>query len=377
MAVAGLSLALCAAASPAGSVSDRAVLRQSKVQLRYAEYEFALQKSERGVPTLDWQRYRSRPVNVVTRSRDGIILENAVLRATLIPDMGRLHSLVHKPSGKEQLWINPTAIPIPAHNDTGFWVTWGGVECVLPRGEHGTSHALRWQFKVEEERQDRRAVRMWSVEPLTGLQHTVTYRIYPRRPYLETLIQVRNPGREAVRFSHWTTALLAPGGRGEVTPRTEFIVPAERFVAADRPFNRWMQSLLGPTTSSPLRFMKSWRDIGDLMATPLTRPYYAAYSHEEDVAIVRTLDLTRTPGFNIWTWGYPPGPDRQKEYTAVPPNRGYVEFWNGTAKEYSDEARGVIRPGKTISWVERMWVLRGLKGKRGLRAEIERRCAVR
>jgi Domain of unknown function (DUF5107) len=363
-------------AAAADSTSIAASLRRFTVKLRYIEYEFALVKSEQGIPRLDWKRLKSRPRKVVAHARDAIVLENSHLRATIIPKMGRLHSFVHKPSGKEQLWGNPIAIPIPAHNDTGFWVTWGGVEAVLPRGEHGTSHALEWNYVVEEDGPNRKTVRTWCIEPLTGLEHTLSYRIYRDKEFLETVIEIRNPGKKDIRFSHWTTALLAPGGRGEVSPQTEFIVPAERFVAADRPFNRWMQPLLGPVRTSPLRFAQSWQDIGDLMATPLKRPFYAAYSHEEDMAVVRTLDLQQTPGFNIWMWGYPPSAARQKEYSAAPSNRGYVEFWNGTAKDFTDAALSTLRPGQVLSWRERMSVLTGLRSVKDISAAIQERCRI-
>lgn len=368
-------VALLAVAIPMAPYSSRAKpfrLEKTRVPLRYVEYEFALRKGADGVPRLDWKRFRERPARLITRRREAVVLENRYFRATVIPSMGRLRSFIHRPSGREQLWINPAAIPIPAHNDTGFWVTWGGVETVLPRGEHGTSHALKWDGSIVADSATRKAVRMEVVEPLTGLKHSVVYSAYPNRRYLETTITLHNRGAEPVRFSHWTTALLAPGGRGELTPRTEFIVPAERFIAAERDFNRWMQGRLGPARGSPLRFAEGWKEIGDLMASPLLKPFYAAYCHEEDAALVRGIDLDRTPGFNIWTWGFPPSSERQREYTAKPPNRGYVEFWNGTARDFTDDARGVLRPGETISWREKTAAVAGIRGAGEVEAALAR-----
>ena len=59
--------------------------------------------------------------------------------------MGRIYSFVEKATNNEQLYINRLAIPLGAHNDTGFWMTWGGIEHVMPRGEHSASHALDWK----------------------------------------------------------------------------------------------------------------------------------------------------------------------------------------------------------------------------------------
>lgn len=333
-------------------------LTRVSVPVRCIDYAFALKLDATGVPRFDWKAFEGRPRQEVTRNVEGVILENRWLRVTLLPSMGRVRSVIYKPTGHEQLWVNPVAVPLRAHNDTGFWITWGGVEHVLPRGEHGTTHALVWQFKTLESGR-RKAVRAWCTEPLTGLEHAVEFALSPDRPFLETTLRVHNPKRELVRFSHWTTALLAPGG-GALTPRTEIVVPADRFVAADRPFNRWMEGRTGPARSSPLRLMEGWSDLGDLMATPLGKPFYAVYCHEQDEGVLRTLDLKATPGFDIWTWGFRPSAERQREFTAGPPSGGCVEVWNGTAKEYSDAALGALAAGATLAWKERLYVVRGL-----------------
>lgn len=373
-----LALGTVLVLSTAGlSKPDDLHLHRTQVRLRHVDYQFAVRKDGAGVPRFDAKLFGGRPPEIVERSVEGLVLENAHFRATFIPSMGRLHSFVHKPSGHEQLWVNPAAVPLPAHNDTGFWITWGGVEHVLPRGEHGTSHALEWQWAIEEDSARRKAVRAWSTEPLTGLRHTVTFSATPRSPWLVTRISVENPGARPVRFSHWTTAVLAPGGKGEVTPKTEFIVPADRFVAADKPFNQWMLPLLGPTETSPLRFTDGWKDIGDLMVTPLKKPFYAAYSHEQEEGVIRTLDLARTPGFNIWTWGHLPTPDRQREYTAKLPNRGYVEFWNGTSRDFTDASLIELGAGKRLFWVERMRAVARPELSGSIRAAVETAAAQR
>lgn len=52
--------------------------------------------------------------------------------------------------------------------------------------------------------------------------------------------------------------------------------------------------------------------------------------------------------------------ERQQEYTAQPPNLGYVEFWNGTARDFADDARRSIEPGETIQWVEELRAVHNL-----------------
>ena len=347
-------------------------LRRVVVPLRFVDYAFAVEKDAAGVPVMNWEKFHARPRNVVSRKTDGIVLENGWFRATLIPAMGRLHSFIDKQTGHEQLWINPIAIPLGANNDTGFWMTWGGIEHVMPRGEHGTSHALAWTWNLEQSDTARCAVRMTSTEPITGLHHSITYVAHATRPALETHIEIRNATAKPASFSHWTTATLAPGGRGEVTPRTEIIVPAEAFVPDDRDFNAWMTGMAGPTESSALRWVGTWKDIGDLMATPLREPYFAVYSHELRSGLLRTFDLSATPGFDIWGWGYPPTERRQREFTDHLPSAGYIEIWNGTTHGFSDEQLGTIAPGASLLWTETTSTVSGIKDSE-LRSEIARR----
>jgi hypothetical protein len=144
-----------------------------------------------------------------------------------------------------------------------------------------------------------------------------------------------------------------------LTPKTEIIVPAERFVPAGKPFNNWMTPLAGPAAESPLRFASGWRSIGDLMTTGFLEPFAAVYSHERGEGIVRILDTKQTPAVSFWMWGFPRSRERQQEFTAAPPNAGYVEMWNGTVRNWDDSALGIIGPGETISWTERTWVHSG------------------
>ena len=348
-------------------------MNATNVALKHVDYTFAIEKNEQGVPVLDWNAFRAQPRKVITQDREGLVLENQWFRATLIPSMGRVYSFIDKTIDHEQLYINPIAIPLGAHNDTGFWMTWGGVEHVMPRGEHGTSHALDWEWKITQQDNQRCAVRMTSTEPITGLRHEITYSVHSDRASLETLIMVHNPSDEEVAFSHWTTATLAPGGRGEVTPRTELIVPADTFIADDRDFNVWMKGMTGTVVESPLRWVGEWKDIGDLMATPLHDPYFAVYSHELDSGLVRSFDATLTPGFDIWGWGYPPSENRQREFTDQIPTTGYIEIWNGTTLGFSDEQLGKIGAGESIRWIEKMSSVARLKHNQNLRDSISRR----
>ena len=361
-------------AAAAAQLSTKEVV----VPVRHVDYAFAVSKSPNGVPTMDWDLFKSRPRKIITSQWDGIQIENSFFRATLIPSMGRIHSFINKSTEHEQLWINPCAKPIGAHNDTGFWVTWGGIERVLPSQEHGTTHALKWRHQVLADNEQWHLSKCSVREPITKIRFELYFAAYADKPYLETTI-VLNGASRPQKFSHWTTTVLAPGGGDEVTPRTELIIPAERFVPDKRDFNGWMKPLVGTTDQSPLRFVENWKSIGDLMTSPVKEPYYAVYAHEHDEGIVHTFDLESAPTVDIWGWGYPATDKRQSEFTAAPPNQGYIEFWNGNVANFRNEALVEIASDETVGWTERTFCVQGLLAKAdtsSLRAEISKAAAV-
>ncbi len=351
-------------------------MRAVKVPIQFIDYQFAVKKDQRGVPVFDWKRFRQQPPKTVSAMWSAIELENEFIKVQIIPSMARIHSIVNQRTGNEQLWINPCAKPLGANNDTGFWMTWGGIERVMPRREHGTSHALEWSHQTLVDDDVRKTIRCSCIEPLTGMRHELNFSLFREKPFLETKIVIHNQSGQPNKFSHWSTAVLSPGRSDEVTPNTELILPADKFVPDDRDFNDWMQGLPMGTETSPLRWVKNWVSIGDLLTTKLRRPFYAVYSHESDEGIVHTFDLKESPTVDIWGWGFPVEAKRQREFTAATPSNGYIEFWNGNVKNFKDESLKTIAADETIRWTERTFCVEQLlrrqpKVRESIRQRVE------
>ncbi|MBI2925612.1 MAG: DUF5107 domain-containing protein [Verrucomicrobia bacterium] len=353
------------AAEAAGKAIDRDefALRRTSIAIRQVDLSAAVRVDERGYPRLDASKLDLANPRIVEREHRAVVLENRYVRVTVLPEMGRVYSLVSRVTGHEQLWINPIAKPLPGQlNDTGWWMVWGSVEYTIPRGEHGTTWALPWRWQVTADSARRKAVCMTVVEPQTRLRQSLEIALTPQSAGFEATIRITNTGKQEVRFSHWMNAMLAPGGRGELTPNTELVVPCRAMVVAERDFNRWMLGArLQDFERNPLRWVKHWRSIGDLLATNLTHGFYGAFSHEVGEGVVRVFDPRITPGMDIWTWGYPPPPALQREY-CLQPNLGYVELWGGTAPDFSDAALRPLAPGRTLAWKEWMFPLHGTGG---------------
>ena len=294
---------------------------------------------------------------VVQKEHRAVILENEYIRLTLLPDMGRVYSLIYKPTGHEQFWHNDIVTVGGGMNATGWWIWIGGAEYTLPGDEHGTTWAERWTWEIVENSETRKTVRMHVQERGTQLEEILDISIYPKKAYYEAAITLTNPTDQTVHYAHWINPQWTPGGHNELTDSTEFIIPTDRILIEER----WQKNL-GPSpqnwAGNPLRFIRGWKNMGDLMADGLKEGFYSAYSHDEEEGVVRVFDKEKTPGMDIWTYGY--------HTTRIPmgsgaPNKGYAEMWGGTSKLYPDE-RHPLGPGASIHWTEWMYPYQDTRG---------------
>jgi hypothetical protein len=337
-----VSVSLDASASPF-------TLSDTTLTISQVDYEGAIyHKAGDPYPHLDENRVKWN--TVVEKVHRAVIIENPYIRLTLLPEMGRVYSLVYRPTGHEVFWRNDIVRPGGALNATGWWLWIGGAEYTLPGDEHGTTWVLPWRYRILEESAHRKAIRMEVRETGTGLEETIDVAVYPDRAYYEATIEIVNPTDSTVHYAHWINPQWTPGGRNELTDSTEFIIPTDRILIADR----W-QPNLGPSPqewrTSPLRFIRGWKDMGDLMAERLNDGFYGIYSHDEEEGVVRVFDREKTPGVDTWTYGF--------HTTQIPmgsgaPNKGYAEMWGGTSVLYPDE-RHPLKPGERLTWTEWMY----------------------
>ncbi len=331
-------------------------LRETTLTVPQVDYEPAIYYRQGDpYPHLDFARVNND--RVVRKQHVAVILENDYVRLTLLPQMGRVYALYYKPTGHDELWRNDIVTVGGGLNDTGWWIWIGGVEYTLPGDEHGTTWSTPWTWAVLENSQRRKTVRMQVEELGTGLRETIDVSLYPARAYYEARIRIANPTDMTVHYAHWVNPQWTPGGHNELTDNTEFIIPTEKILIA----GKWQENM-GPSpqpwAGNRYRFIKGWAKMGDLMADDLTEGFYSAYSHDEEEGIVRVFDKEKTPGVDVWSYGY--------RTTRIPmgsgaPNKGYVEMWGGTSKLYPDETRP-LHPGASVEWTEWMYPYHGTKG---------------
>ena len=181
---------VCAAALSSGAEQSQLRLTQTRITIPQVD-EPALHTGADGLPRLDfdavaWDR-------VVERSHAAVILESRYVRVTLLPEMGRVYSMVYRPTGNETLWRNDIVRPGGADNATGWWLWIGGIEYTLPGEEHGYTWALPWTWEILEDGPHRKTVRVQVEEPTTGLRESIDFGVVGGSAALEAVVRIWNP----------------------------------------------------------------------------------------------------------------------------------------------------------------------------------------
>jgi hypothetical protein len=341
-------------------------LTQTKIDVACVDFDNALTRDELGYPRVDFKKFNSNTAGMITKTFDAVILENKYIKLTLIPEKGKPYSFFYKVTGHEEFFIPTVAQLLSSPNKLGWWFALGGVEYTMPDQEHGETWAAKWQWEIVEDSPQKKTVRMKVNELRYGLEETIDISIYPDRSYYEAAITIKNLTDEPINFQHWINPMWTPGGQGEITEHTEFIMPTTQAYVTEREFNDWMldyhpqKNRKQDYENSPLRFLLGWKSIGDLLAWKLEHGFYSAFSHDENEGIVRVFPKDRNPGCNIWAWGINPDPKTRKRFSGNEKCRGYVEMWGGITHGF--DKYYCLNPGEEISWKEWMYPFHQTKG---------------
>ncbi len=316
------------------------------------DYEPALFKTPGDpYPHLDLAKVRAD--RIIDKPHRAIVMENEYIRLTLLPDMGRLYSLVYKPTGHEVFWRNDIVTVGAASNEPGWWIWIGGAEFTLPGDEHGTTWAEPWTSAVLDAGAAEKPSACLLSNPRRAFARRSISRSRRDTPGSRPASASRTPRTKSASYAHWINPMWTPGGWNELTDGTELIIPTDQIIIPGK-----YQAALGPSpqrwATSPLRFIKGWdKGMGDLMADGLREGFFGAYSHDEEEGVVRIFDKALNPGLDVWTYGYHPRPPHHIPMGSGAPSRGYAEMWGGTSKTFPDEERP-LAPGETIEWTEWM-----------------------
>ncbi|MEW2135114.1 DUF5107 domain-containing protein [Streptomyces sp. NPDC005409] len=271
-----------------------------------------------------------------------IVIENEHLRVTVLPGLGgRVHSLVHRPTGRELLYRNP--VFQPAHFAlNGAWFS-GGIEWNTGATGHTTLSCAPLHAALVHAPDGGVMVRLWEWERLRDLPFQVDLWLPEDSEFLYVGVRVRNPHERPAPVYWWSnTAVPEDAGTRVLAPadqawhfgyeRALRRVPVPRWEGADRTY---------PLRSEyPADFFYEVQDAA--------RPWIASLD-AEGRGLVQT-STGRLSGRKLFVWGAGGGGRRWQEWLTEPGTGGYAEIQAGLATTQLEHVR--LEGGAEFSWLE-------------------------
>lgn len=151
---------------------------------------------------------------------DAVVIENARLRVTVLPGLGgRIHSLHHKPTGRELLHRNPVLQPA-AFALNGAWFS-GGIEWNIGATGHTALSCAPLHAALVPAPDGSTMVRLWEWERLRDLPFQVDLWLPDDSDFLHVGVRIRNPHEQPAPV-YWWSNIAVPE-----TPDTRVLVPAD------------------------------------------------------------------------------------------------------------------------------------------------------
>jgi hypothetical protein len=275
------------------------------------------------------------------RSHRVAVLENQQLRATFLLDAGgRLWSLLHKPSGRDLLFVNPIFQPanLALRN---AWLA-GGVEWNIGTIGHTplTCEPMHAARVIDDDGTP--VLRLYEFERLRRVVYQIDAHLPPGSAELFVHVRIVNPNREEVPM-YWWSNMAVPE-----TPQTRVLAPTDRAWSYSYDTVLRHQSVAdghGGDVSYPARADRAADYFFDLQQHP--QPWIAAVDGS-GVGVFQTSSANLN-GRKLFHWGTGPGGRRWQEWLTGSPE-GYAEIQAGLARTQFEHLR--MPGGATWSWTE-------------------------
>ncbi|MEV7399736.1 DUF5107 domain-containing protein [Streptomyces sp. NPDC091267] len=273
---------------------------------------------------------------------DAIVIENDRLRATVLPGFGgRIHSLFHKPTGRDLVYANPVLQPADFALN-GAWFS-GGIEWNIGATGHTTLscapvHAARVRAPDGGE-----MVRLWEWERLRDLPFQVDLWLPDDSDFLHVGVRIRNPHEHPAPV-YWWSNIAVPEGE-----HTRVLAPADE--AWHFGYERTLTRVPVPESGSVDRTypLRSDFPADYFYEVPDGARRWIASLDESGHGLVQTsTDLLR--GRKLFLWGSGPGGRRWQEWLTEPGTAGYAEIQAGLARTQLEHVP--LQPGGEFSWLE-------------------------
>ncbi|MCD2463364.1 DUF5107 domain-containing protein [Streptomyces sp. MBT42] len=272
---------------------------------------------------------------------DTIVIENDRLRVTVLPGLGgRVHSLHHKPTGRELLYRNPVFQPA-AFALNGAWFS-GGVEWNIGATGHTTLSCSPLHAATVRAPDGGPMLRLWEWERLRDLPFQVDLWLPEGSDFLYVGVRIRNP-HERTAPVYWWSNIAVPEDR-------RVLAPAD--AAWHHGYERGLSRVPVPVTEDgadrtyPLNSTHAADWFYDL---PEGRRRWIAALDAGGTGLVQTsTDPLR--GRKLFVWGTGRGGRRWQEWLTEPGTPGYAEIQAGLARTQLEHLE--LAAGAEFSWLE-------------------------
>ncbi len=278
----------------------------------------------------------------VPTALETVEIENERLRAVVLPGLGgRIHSLVHKPTGRELLYRNPVLQPA----DFGLAGAWfsGGVEWNIGATGHTTLacapvHAARVPAPDGGE-----MLRLWEWERLRDVPFQVDLWLPADSDFLHVGVRIRNPHHRTVPV-YWWSNIAVPEAAG-----SRVVVPAEQ--AWHFGYERSLRRVPVPRWSGADRTYstRSEHAADFFYDVPREERKWIAALDGSGRGLVQTSTDTLC-GRKMFLWGHGTGGRRWQEWLTEPGTGGYLEIQAGLTRTQLEHLP--LEAGAELSWLE-------------------------
>ncbi|MEU5808538.1 DUF5107 domain-containing protein [Streptomyces sp. NPDC047718] len=280
------------------------------------------------------------------RDFEAILLENAHLRATVLPGLGgRVHSLVHLPTGRELLYRNPVFQPVNFALN-GAWFS-GGIEWNIGATGHTTLSCAPLHAATVPAPDGGVMLRLWEWERLRDLPFQVDLWLPDDSAFLYAAVRVRNPHERPAPVYWWSnTAVPEDHGTRVLAPADEAWCYGYERALRRVPVPEWQ----GVDRTYPLRseYAADFFYEVDPAGGTGTRPWIAALDASGSGLAQTSTAVLR--GRKLFVWGAGAGGRRWQDWLTEPGSGGYAEIQAGLARTQLEHVR--LEAGAELSWLE-------------------------
>jgi Domain of unknown function (DUF5107)/BDI_1685-like, C-terminal domain len=265
-----------------------------------------------------YQSYVETSNRPVPKKYHFITLENDLVRVTICPGIGgKVFSMIHKPSGKEVLYV-PDVIRYTRILPRFYFVA-GGIEVSFPIS-HSPSQNETVLYKIDKTK-NRIYVTCGERELRFGMQWSVEYSLGEADNFLTERVIFHNPGTVAYPWMSWSNAALpaAPDTKYDF-PRGTVLSHSSKLDTID-----WVKQ--GPKTETDIKEMTGyfWK-TKDANA-------FGAYTPSLGIGLYHMADPKIADGIKLWSYGV--GDDSAWSVLSTARHQRYIEIQGGPIGDQS------------------------------------------